>query len=120
MRLVLILLAMCALVAPAHSQSELPRGWKPLHSKGSSLRMDLDGDGRPDVVVLATDGHKKKAFAFIAQHDGRRVVELMECGDTARTCALESLPPGRYVTACGKQLVECNGSPEEIVSKPRF
>jgi hypothetical protein len=117
MRLVLILLTICALIVPALAQSGLPAGWKPLHNKGSSLQMDLDGDGKPDLAVLATDGHKRKAFAFISQQGGPRVIALMECGDTARSCVLESLPPGRYVTACGKDLVECNGSPEEIVSK---
>jgi hypothetical protein len=77
----------------------------------------MDGDGRPDLVLLATDGHKKTAFAIIDEKRGRRVVKLMDCGDTARSCVLEALPPGRYITACGKQLVECNGSPEELVPK---
>jgi len=117
MRLVLIIFTVCALIVPALAQSGLPAPWKPLRNKGASLQIDLDGDGKPDLAVLATDGHKKKAFAFISQQGGRRVIELMECGDTARSCVLESLPPGRYETACGKGLVECNGSPEEIVSK---
>jgi hypothetical protein len=117
MRFVLVLFTVCALVVPALAQSGLPAPWKPLRSKGASLQMDLDGDGKPDLAVLATDGHKTKAFAFISQPGGRRVVALMECGDTARRCVLESLPPGRYVTACGKRLAECDGSPEEIVSK---
>jgi len=118
MRIVCAFFVMWALIVPAFSQTELPAGWRPIpKQKGSSVRMDLDGDGKPDQAVLATDGHKQKAFAIIAQKQGRRVTELMECGDTAAICLLQSLPPGRYVTACGKQLVECNGSPEEIVSK---
>jgi len=118
MRIVCILFVMWALIVPAFSQTDLPAGWQPVpKQKGSLVRMDLDGDGKPDQAVLATDGHKINAFAIIAQKQGRRVTELMECGDTTAECILESLPPGRYVTACGKQLVECNGSPEEIVSK---
>ena len=81
MRLVLILFTVCALVVPALAQSGLPAPWKPLLvRKGSFLKMDLDGDGKPDVAVLATDGHKKKAFAFISQPGGPRVIALMECG----------------------------------------
>src|SRR5262249_34702407 len=102
MRLVSILLMLCALVVPAHAQSGLPAPWKPFRIKGASLQIDLDGDGKPDLAVLATDGHKMKAFAFLAQKDGRRLIELMECGATARSCVLERLPPGRYVTACGR------------------
>jgi hypothetical protein len=118
MRIVCIIFVMWALVVPAISQTELPAGWRPIQNqKGSSLRMDLDADGRLDQAVLATDGHKTKAFAIITQKQGRRVTELMECGENSNSCLLETLPPGRYVTACGKQLVECNGSPEEIVSK---
>ena len=118
MRIACIILLSWVLVVPAMSQTELPAGWRPIRNqKGASLRIDFDGDGRLDQAVLATDGHKRKAFAILAQQQGRRVTELMECGDTAGSCLLQILPPGRYVTVCGKQLVECNGSPEEIVSK---
>jgi len=118
MRIVSTLSVMWALIVPAFSQTELPAGWRFIpNQKGSSVRVDLDGDGKPDQAVLATDGNKIKAFAILALKQGRRVNELMECGDTTAECVLERLPPGRYVTACGKQLVECNGSPEEIVSK---
>jgi len=121
LRIACILVVSWALIVPASSQTDLPPGWRPVpKQKGSSVRMDLDGDGKPDQALLATDGHKIKAFAIMAQKQGGRVTELMECGETTSECSLQSLPPGRYVTACGKQLVECSGSPEdpeEIVSK---
>jgi hypothetical protein len=121
MRIAFIIFLLWVLVVPAMSQTELPAGWRPIHNqKGALVRIDFDGDGRLDQAVLATDGHKIKAFAIIALQRGRRVTELMECGDIGGSCVLRILPPGRYVTVCGKQLVECNGSPEdpeEIVSK---
>jgi len=45
------------------------------------------------------------------------VTELMESQEDPANCRLELLPPGRYETACGKGLAECNGSPEEVVTK---
>ena len=102
MRIVCIIIAMWALMVPAMSQTALPVGWRPIHDqKGSWLRIDLDGDGKLDQAVLATDGHKKKAFAILAQKQGPQVIELIECGETSRSCLFETLQPGRYVTACG-------------------
>ena len=118
MRIVSVLLAMWAMVLPAFSQAKLPPGWRIVHdSKSSSVQMDLNGDGLIDKAALATDGHNTKAFAFLAQKGGSRVMELMESQEESAKCSLELLPPGRYMTACGKGLVECNGSPEEVVTK---
>jgi len=54
----------------------------------------------------------------MAQKNGEyRILELMESQEEATKCVLELLPPDRYETACGKGLVECNGTPREIVTK---
>jgi hypothetical protein len=101
---------------PAYSTPNLPTGWRLVQSS-SPVRADLNGDGLPDEAVLATDGHATKAFAFLAREGGHQVVELMESQELPEKCQLELLPPGRYQTACGKGLVECNGTPEEITPR---
>ncbi len=120
LRLLLATLLLAAAVTARADTQVLPDGWRlpaagEIETPGRYLRAegDFDGDGRQDyAMVLLSDqlGPRELPaigfFAWLSQSGGGSVSHLVGTMDNPlpvdfEQAGIATMPPGRYVTACG-------------------
>jgi hypothetical protein len=115
----------CCTAGICFSQPSLPQGWRsptdtdysddwerfkqtfpvPFRAQG-----DLNGDGLTDEVwlLMRTDRDGWGLFAFFGTRTGTTRVLPLETGkDAVQRYGVHLIPPGRYVTSCGRGAYEC-------------
>lgn len=117
-RLSAIVLAFSVLQA-AQARDLLPSGWRLAAESPSAVAVgDVNGDGTEDRAVLVTDGQRVKVLAFISGSDGFAVIDLITAPCDSAVCGVKMLPPGKYLTACGKKYSDCEEGEPEMLASP--
>jgi hypothetical protein len=111
---------------------DLPRGWRrPTNSEVTDgwrdeginkylwFKADLNGDGTEDQanILVSKDNKKMSVFAFVSHEDGKYKTFMLEEMNIKyiENAGIKAVPPGRYVTWCGKGARDClEGEPNEI------
>lgn len=85
------------------------------------VKEDLNGDGITDIAKILISKRtpfRLALFAYLSQRDGSfKTFLLSERNEKSdlELVDIEKVPPGKYVTVCGKGVVECGPNlPEEI------
>jgi hypothetical protein len=108
------------------TEAEASKKWGPegLRAYLSIDDADFDGDGNPDRVriLVPEEGTGIGLFVFLAQDGSFRTMLLNAVEGSAwmRVMGISTVPPGEYVTACGKAYWECReDEPRRIIfSRP--
>jgi hypothetical protein len=84
-------------------------------------RGDFDGDGRPDEarLMLSQDGERLAIVVRLSGSDERIIYQDAKAKEHGLAgMGIQVLPPGRYVTVCGKGYFDCPPSePNEVVTQ---
>ena len=134
--LVMLLLATTTAVTARADTQALPDGWRlpaagEITTPGRYLRAegDFNGDGRQDYAMVLLADHIGSGplpaigfFAWLSQSDGGSASHLVRIFNNPlpvdfEQAGLATIPPGRYVTACGAGHGDgcAPGEPAEVV-----
>jgi hypothetical protein len=99
---------------------ELKGEWRKESPNGYGfLKADFNGDGIMDqaYILIRKDNRRIGIFAFVSQKDKKSRTFMLEEMDyrDLEDAAIKVVPPGQYVTWCGKGARDClQGEPERI------